>query len=56
MKWLVALPGAVLRDPRVLAALRALAMAVAASVIAHLSGASPAVAAAVAATLAPFVS
>jgi len=56
MKWLVALPGAVLRDPRVLAALRALAMAVVASLLAHLSGASPATAAVVAATLAPFAS
>lgn len=56
MKWLAGLLGAVLADPRVIAAARALAMAVVAASVAHLSGASPAVAAVVAAALERFAS
>ena len=56
MKWLVTLGAAVVGDPRVVAALRALAMAVVAALVAHLSGASPAVAAVVAAALERFAS
>lgn len=56
MKWLAGLLGAVLADPRVTAAARALALAVVAASVAHLSGASPSVAAVVAAALERFVS
>lgn len=54
--WLVRLLGAVVRDPRVVAAFKALVTAAAAAAIAHLAGASPAGAAALAAVLRPFVS
>lgn len=56
MKWLVELLVAVLRDPRVAVAMRALALAVVAATAAHLSGAAPLAAALAGALLAPFAS
>jgi len=50
MKWLVGLLVAVLQDPRVGAAIRALALALVAATAAHLSGAAPPAAAPLAAS------
>ena len=56
MKWLVELLAVLVADPRVQSAAKALAMALVAATVAHVSGAQPLVAGVVAAALAPFVS